>query len=255
MEEKARILIVDDNDNLCTAMSFVLSRKGYSVATANDGMEAIELVRESPFDLILLDIKLPVMDGIETYKRIKQIRPEVVAIMMTAYTVEELVQDALNEGAFAIIYKPLDIEQAISLIEDALETKTGAFILLVDDDSSLGSALKSVLVRKGYRVAISETGENAIEWARGNSFDIILIDMKLPALNGLETYLAIKRIRPEAAAIMTTGYRQEMDELVDEAIRNSAYTCLYKPLDMENLLGLITEILEKSKSPFDRLRG
>ncbi len=63
MEEKARILIVDDNDSLCTAMSFVLSRKGYSVATANDGMKAIEWVRESPFDLILLDIKLPVMDG------------------------------------------------------------------------------------------------------------------------------------------------------------------------------------------------
>lgn len=58
MEGKAHILIVDDNESLCTAMSFVLSRKGYSVATASDGMEAIELVKESPFDLILLGVKL-----------------------------------------------------------------------------------------------------------------------------------------------------------------------------------------------------
>lgn len=244
MKEKARILIVDDNDSLCSAMSFVLSRKGYFAATAHDGMEAIEMVKETPFDLILLDIKLPVMDGVETYKRIKQIRPEAIAIMMTAYAVEELVQDALNEGAFAVIYKPLDIEKAISLIEDSLETKDGAFILLVDDDPSLATALKNVLVHKGYQVGISDTGEGAIEMAQDKSFDIILIDMKLPHLNGLETYLAIKSIRPEVVAIMMTGYRQEMDELVDEAIRNSAYTCLYKPLDMEMLLGLIGEILE-----------
>lgn len=73
--------------------------------------------------------------------------------------------------------------------------------------------------------------------------------MKLPALNGPETYLAIKRFRPGVAAIMTTGYRQGMDQLVDDPIGNSAYTCLYNPLDVELLLGLVGEILENGKNP------
>lgn len=90
--------------------------------------------------------------------------------MMTVNAVEELVRDALNEGAFAVIYKPLDIKKAISLIEDALETKNGALTLLVDDDRSSGTALEKVLVQKGYQVAISEIGEDAIESTREKSF-------------------------------------------------------------------------------------
>ncbi len=85
MNHKANILIVDDNTSLCKTMSFVLGRKGYAVATARDGPEAIERVKENPFDMIFMDIKMPLMDGVETYRRIKQIRPEAVVMMMTAY--------------------------------------------------------------------------------------------------------------------------------------------------------------------------
>jgi two-component system response regulator HydG len=71
--------------------------------------------------------------------------------------------------------------------------------------------------------------------------------MKLPTINGLETYLPIKKVNPEAVAIMMTAYHQEMDELVEAALKNHAYTCLYKPLDMEMLLRLIDEIRERKK--------
>ena len=67
----ASILIVDDNLSMCKTMSLILSRKGYSVKTAADGPEAIEKVREKSFDMIFMDIKMPVMDGVETYRRIK----------------------------------------------------------------------------------------------------------------------------------------------------------------------------------------
>ena len=69
--------------------------------------------------------------------------------------------------------------------------------------------------------------------------------MKLPLLNGLETYLSIKKANPETVAIMMTAYHQEMDELVAKAIENSAYTCLYKPLNIEEMLRLIEEILKR----------
>jgi CheY-like chemotaxis protein len=123
MGEKASILIVDDNISLCKTISFVLGRKGYAVTTAEDGPEAIEKVKENPFDMIFMDIKMPLMDGVETYRRIKKIRPEAVVMMMTAYAVEELVQEALQEGAYGITYKPLDIERMVAVIEEAGKAK------------------------------------------------------------------------------------------------------------------------------------
>ena len=222
MARKTNILIVDDNANQRKTMSLILRHKGYAVATANDGPEAIERVRQSPFDMIFMDIKMPVMNGVDTYRRIKEIRPEAVVMMMTAYAVEDLVQQALEEGAYGIVYKPLDIEWAITIVEEAKQTQTGAFILVVDDDPGTCITLRNVLARKGHEVGIARSGEEAIAIAQQKAYDIIFIDMKLPVLNGLETYLAIREINPKAVAIMMTAYRQEMASLVEEAVRNCA---------------------------------
>ena len=123
MNQKGSVLIVDDNTSLCKTMLFVLRRKGYAVATAQDGLEAIERVRERPFDMTFMDIKMSPMDGVETYKRIKKIRPEAVVMMMTAYAVEDLVQEAPQEGACGVLYKPLNMEKVIGLIEKAGDAK------------------------------------------------------------------------------------------------------------------------------------
>ena len=245
MEEKGRILIVDDNITMCKAMDFVLSRKAYAVTTAKDGMEAIERIKEHPFDMIFLDIKMPLLNGVETYKRIKEIRPDAVVMMMTAYAVEDLVREALQEGAYGVLYKPLDIDKMIAIIENARQKKHGALILVVDDDQSTCVTLKNILTKKRYKVGTIHTGEEAIRMAQEKAYDVIFIDMKLPTINGLETYLSIREINPEVVAIMMTAYRQEMDELCERALQNSAYACLYKPLDMPKLLGLVDEIQKR----------
>ena len=123
MEKKPNILIVDDNVSLCKTMSLILRRNGSEVITANDGPEAIERVRDRPFDIIFMDIKMPSMDGVETYRRIKKVRPEAVVTMMTAYAVDDLVQDALEEGAHTVLYKPLDIAQVLGLIDEIVARK------------------------------------------------------------------------------------------------------------------------------------
>jgi len=123
LERNHSILIVDDNISLSKTMSFILGRKGYTVITTSNGLEAIEVVKERSFDFILMDIKMPLMNGVEVYKKIKKIRPEAIVMMMTAYTLEDLIKEALEEGAYGIIYKPLDIEEVIALIEKAGEAK------------------------------------------------------------------------------------------------------------------------------------
>lgn len=247
MENNGSILLVDDNVNQCKTMAFILQRRGYSVTIAQDGLQAISLVEKNPYDIIFMDIKMPTMNGVEAYKQIKKIRPEAKVMMMTAYAVEDLVQEALQEGAYGIIYKPLDIEKVLGVIEKAREQKQGALILVVDDDPGTCTTLKNILIKKGFRVGAAHTGEQAITAAKEENFDIIFIDMKLPTLNGLETYLGIKKICPAAVAVMMTAYRQEMSELVDQAILNNAYTCLYKPLDMSTMLTLISEIIARKE--------
>ena len=247
MEKRANILIVDDNISLAKTMSLILKRKGYEATTAPDGLVAIKRIKERPFDLIFMDIKMPLMDGVQIYRKIKKIRPETIVIMMTAYAVENLVAQALKEGAYGIIYKPLDIEKMISLIEKSRKKKQGALILIVDDDPGTCTTLKNILLKKGYRISIAHDGEKAVTMAQEKTYDIILIDLKLPTINGLEVYLKIKEIDPKLVAIMMTGYCKEMTDLVEEALNNDAYTCIFKPLDIEKLLMLVEEILGRKK--------
>jgi DNA-binding NtrC family response regulator len=247
VKRKPSILIVDDNISQTRTMNFILRRTGYDVDTAVNGPEAIEMVKDKPFEMIFMDIKMPLMNGVETYKKVKKIRPNAIVVMMTAYAVEDLVQEALEEGAAGIIYKPMDIDKVIDLIKESREIKKGAFILVVDDDPGTCVSLKNILTKKSFTVGIAHSGEEAINIVREKVYDVIFIDMKLPVMNGLETYLAIKEINPEAVAIMITAYHQEMEDLVETAINNDAYTCLYKPLDMAEVLKLIEGILERKR--------
>jgi len=200
-------------------------------------------VKDNGIGLVLMDVKMPVMDGVETFKKIKEIAPETEVIMVTAYAVEELIREALREGAFGSLKKPLDFERLFSLIEQT--AGKGALILVVDDDEDLCANTKDVLGDKGYQVAVVHDGNRAIEKARENNFDIIIIDMKLPPLNGLETFLAIRDLRPNVTAIIITGYPKEMDEMVQQALQKSAYTCLEKPLNMDELVSLLERIKEQ----------
>ncbi|MCK5303242.1 MAG: response regulator, partial [Candidatus Thorarchaeota archaeon] len=97
----------------------------------------------------------------------------------------------------------------------------------------------------GYKVGTAQTGEEAIALAREEVYDINFIDMKLPTINGLETYRAIKKIRPETITIIITAHDQDMRDLIDAALQESAYLCLRKPLDMPTVLKSIDEILER----------
>jgi two-component system, NtrC family, response regulator HydG len=242
---KASILIVDDNVSLDRTMSFILERKGYSVTIAESGEQALERVREQPFDLIFLDIQMPLMNGTEACKAIKAIRPGAAVVMMTAYAVEDLVNEALQSGARAVLYKPVDVEKLIDLVEAATDDRNGGLILIVDDDDGACATLKKVLVREQFKVGVAHTGEAALQLAAERAYDVVLIDMKLPTINGLETYLRLHKINPQAVAVMMTGYREEMADLVNEALSHDAYACIYKPIDMGRLLQLIEEIREK----------
>jgi DNA-binding NtrC family response regulator len=111
--------------------------------------------------------------------------------------------------------------------------------------------MKNVLERKGYGVVTCSSGEEAIALAKDRPRDIFFIDMKLPVLNGLETYLEIRKVNPQAVVVMMTAYRQEMDELIRQAIEKGAYSCLHKPFDMDEAIRIVEEISKKKQKSKD----
>ncbi|MFW6115666.1 MAG: response regulator [Chloroflexota bacterium] len=236
------VLIVDDDWGTARTTALILDRKGYAVETAASGAEALAKVRERPFDVILLDIRMPVMDGIETHRRIKAIRPHAVVVMMTAYALDELIQQALDDGAYGILYKPLDVDRLLAIVREARASRAGALVLVVDDNPAIRSALEQALVAEGCGVALARSGDEALALARERAHDVLFIDLKLPTLNGLETYLAIKEINPAAIAVIMTAYPDQMGELAREAIERDAYAFLKKPFDVDDVLALVQEI-------------
>ncbi|MFH1925682.1 MAG: response regulator [Chloroflexota bacterium] len=232
------ILVVDDLRSMRLTLGGILEDEGYSVTTVEDGYQAIEAVRNRHFDAIFIDIKMPGIDGVQTFREIKKIDPDATVVMMTAYSVEELVKEALEEGAYAIIYKPFDISMVIAIIEEMLTNKT--LVLVVDDHFADRETLKAILEEKGYRVATAADGNEAIEMVRSRHYDIIFLDVRLPDMTGFETFEQVKKIDPQATVIMMTGYAEE--DLIKSAVEAGAYTCLYKPFDMEKVITLVEAV-------------
>ncbi|MHA1829552.1 MAG: response regulator [Candidatus Heimdallarchaeaceae archaeon] len=241
MLDSLPILIVDDDLNMTVTLKDILEEKGFNVDIANDGFKAIEMIRRIKYDLAFMDIKMPEINGVETFKRIKQLSPSTKVVMMTAYSLEELIKEALDEGAYAILYKPFDLNKVLNLVEKASE---GMLILIVDDDLNACMSIQDILRGNGYKTRIATNGQQAIDFVNENGFEIVIIDAIMPVLNGLETHLKIKEINPQITTIMITGYEKETKKMMQAALEASIYTCLYKPIDPKEILSIIERITE-----------
>jgi two-component system response regulator HydG len=241
LKSKLNVLIVDDDADMTETLADILIALEIDVEIANDGFKAIEKAKTKRFDLVLIDIKMPIMNGVETYQRIKRIQPKVIVVMITAYALQDLIAVALKEGVYGIWYKPIEIQKIIELVEQT--PRKGALLLIVDDDLSTCETLTDILQKKGHSVAQVSSGEKAKRITQEKNFDIVFIDVKMPIMNGLETYMELRKIRPSIKAIMITAYRQEAQNLVEEAIKNNLYLCLYKPIDLDKMLKIVEEIL------------
>lgn len=117
--EDPKILVVDDNKDFADVFCDILKANDYKAESCYGGTQAIEITDGSDFDILFLDIRMPDMDGIETLKEIKKRHPDTTVIMMTGYSVDELVHKAIEEKASEIIYKPFEIDKVLSLIKTA----------------------------------------------------------------------------------------------------------------------------------------
>lgn len=117
---KGRILIIDDEKMACKSLSTLLGEKGYESSCAYSGEEGLKMAREGNYDVILIDIKLPDIEGLDVLKQIKSFDPETVSIIITGYPSDESVNLALGSGAYDYITKPFDVVKLSFVMERAV---------------------------------------------------------------------------------------------------------------------------------------
>ena len=110
------LLIIDDHSNFLETMIDLFEEKGVHCTGVTSGMAALRQIEKKSFDAILLDIKMPELNGVETFKKMKKYCKVPLVIMMTAHKVDHLIREALQEGAVGVLRKPFDINEVLNII-------------------------------------------------------------------------------------------------------------------------------------------
>ncbi len=166
----ANILVVDDDQGMREFLEILLAREGYEVASASGGKEAIDLCKKHKFDLAITDLKMPKINGIDLLKSIKEISPETLVILITAYASGETAVAAMKEGAYDYLEKNFDVEDLKTVIKDALSKKgikeeDAVFMKDVEDAFSFGNMIgKSKGMLKIYSLVkkVADTAANVL---------------------------------------------------------------------------------------------
>jgi two-component system, NtrC family, response regulator len=205
------ILIVDDEKNYPLILSAVLQEEGFETLTANSGQEALAVLEHSDVDLVLTDMKMPKMDGIELLQRIKQNDPELPVIMMTAYGTVEKAVEAMQKGAYNYILKPFDNEQLILYADKAV-----AMYRVVKENRQLRSAVAS---RYGFGNLIGKSKSMQ------------------------DIFELIRKVAPASATVLIEGASGTGKELVAKAIHFNS-TRRNQPFVAVNCSALAESLLE-----------
>lgn len=235
------ILIADDEEDICRNMADILGDLGYLVDIAHNGFDALVLAQQHPYDMALLDLKMPGMDGLTLYRQIKKFSAGTVAIIVTAFATNATALEALSAGTLNVLPKPVDIPRLLELITPALERPLA---LLVDDDIDLCDSLWDVLNVRGYRLCIAHDENEAAERLKTRQYHMVLIDLKLPQGDGLGVFRKVQQSNPRPRTIAITGNQLETGELLQQMITEGAEAVCYKPFDIPALLATMERLSE-----------
>ena len=122
MDKDIKVLLADDEDDFRQVMTFWLESKGYSVIAASNGESAIKMAKENSPDIIFLDLNMPVLDGVESLKKIREFDKEIPVIFISAYVDDKRVNEAFGYGLSGVFYKGKDFQEGLALLESALRT-------------------------------------------------------------------------------------------------------------------------------------
>ncbi len=252
------VLIVDDDQDLRTVLAEFLAAEGFETRQARDGMEALGEIEQQRPDAVLLDILMPRLGGLRTLDKIRALDPHLPVILMTATLDPTLLRHAISSGASAVLAKPLQLDDVAAALRSqesgAIDEEappptpravaTARRVLVVDDDPDMRAMLEELLKSCGYHVRAAADGLAALRAFVEENPDVVLLDIRMPGIDGIDVLASIREVDPYVKVIMLTGITR-MSE-ANAAFEYGVYDYIGKPVDPAYLeLSIETALMQK----------
>jgi DNA-binding NtrC family response regulator len=229
-----RILVVDDDPNMVQTLCDILEMRGWETVRAFNGLEAVRQAADKKVDVVLMDVKMPQMNGVEALQQMKKTNPAIRIILMTAYAAPDLLAQAEEAGVVSIMRKPIDLPSVLTLLEAA--SKGARSVLVVDDDAAYLRTMSDLLSRHGIIVMQARTLAEALERFERQPPAAVLIDLRLDGINMSEHLLAFREMSPGVLLVLHSGYVEELARAVEGAPQGLIAAAFTKPMAVERLL-------------------
>jgi CheY-like chemotaxis protein len=239
-----RVLLVDDEGPLRVTLAANLELEGFEVIEAASGEEALDLAERKPFDLVLTDIRMPGMSGVDLFRALRKRDVKAPVVLMTAFALEGLIQEALGEGAFTILPKPFEVAHVVRTLSRAAREP---LVLVVDDTASVTTSTVEALRATGIRCEPASSGEEALRLVGERDIDVCVVDMVLPTMSGSDVVEQLRREHPEVTLIAVSGH--QVPEMIRKVLSLGADTFLNKPFAFPELIRAIAHARGRATAP------
>lgn len=265
-QRKMRLLLVDDEVDFLDSTAKALRRRGFEVTTVQNPAVGLKLLEHEIFDVAVLDVKMPGISGDRMFREMKQRWPKTPVIMLTGHGTVEQAFETSRDGVFDYLTKPCDVEQLAQTClnamaasmrrenpEKEMEETAEIHVLLVDDEEDFLNSLATALRRRKMRVSTASNGQEALEKLEMISIAVVLLDLKMPGMDGLEVLRRIKATSPACEVLLLTGLPTV--STVIEGLKEGAFDYVVKPQDMELLVRKIREAFQHARSKAEEAQG
>jgi two-component system, NtrC family, response regulator HydG len=239
MVNSHKILLVDDDRDNADSLAELFSLEGHTVHVAYSGEEAIEAYTTQDFDIAFMDVMMPGKNGVESFLEIRKLRPDAKVYMMTGYSVDQLLQQAMDNGALGVFSKPVDLGKVMTTIEGM--TAQG-IVLVAEDDPDFGPALQAAISGTGRTCELVVNGQAALDRVGQGGIEVLILDLTMPLVNGIEVYLTMRKNNCALPTVMITAcadqHRDALSALTDVEVTG----ILNKPFDFDVLLGKLERL-------------
>lgn len=233
-----RVLVVDDDPNMVATLRDILEAGDFLVDVAYSGSEAIEKAADRAPDCVLMDLRMPGLDGVETFRRLKKSSPECCVIFMTAYAASELVAEAKEEGAVEVMPKPLDLKKVLGLLEAGAGRPS---ILVVGDPHGSKDALGKYLVEDDLHIRYARNVDEAVLQLAHGSWCAVIVDMEYGGRIGVDGLRVIRDLDPQASMILVSGVKGRDDE-AQKQLKTIATSYFTRAFTVDDLAARVRQV-------------
>jgi DNA-binding NtrC family response regulator len=231
--EISRVLVVDDDPNLTDLLVDTLSAIGYEPHSAGSAQEALRILSSTHIDLVISDINMPEMSGIELLQEIKKLNRRLPVMLITGIGSDGIRAQAYSKGADGFLAKPFRIGTMESEIGKMLLSLRKRRIVVIDDNQEFLSSLCQRLEERDNEVHAFSNIKDSTEFLSYNPVDLVITDLKMPDGDGLSLIDQLHSRFPNLPVIMISAYAT--DELLERIRKSGVQKFMPKPLDFSEL--------------------